>query len=110
VIGSRRSPAGRKVQSFQATNLNPSAMVLLRVLAISFLLPVTAESNSYQNYISQYAGDYLKKFGSKSSGYDDLIHLLWSSWKLESFAPSWAKHPALVFQEPPKSSIPTFTG
>jgi hypothetical protein len=80
VIGSRRSrpQAGGKVQSFQATNLNPSAMVLLRVLAISFLLPVTAESNSYQNYISQYAGDYLKKFGSKSSGYDDLIHLLWS--------------------------------
>lgn len=48
-------------------------MVLLRVLAVFLnVLPVIAtDSNGYQKYISQYAGDYLKQFGSQSSGYDE---------------------------------------
>lgn len=53
-------------------------MVQLRAFAALLFLPqlslINADTNNYQKYISQYAGDYLKQFGSKDSGYDDSIH------------------------------------
>ena len=67
----RRQGEAQVISVWQQISLNRKTM-LLRLFA--FMLAASPVAADYQKYISEYAGDYLQKFGhSQGAGYQDFI-------------------------------------